>query len=236
MAARDSISRLRIFRLTEYSEKSARVILKQCESIERERFGIDEDDSDVRSRSVKVQEGWPGRLDAVVAGMPNWDIVRVVGFAYLDRTTPGEIYLDTLAVSKDWEGMGIAGKLLREVDRIATESRVRVVWLKVDMDWNAPDGPRRLIAIYEKHGYHIVGDPSEFTDRFNRKTIMAKRYDSMYRAATPTTTNKPYGATSTPAIKMLTKDEILRAADAQSKQRISGLLEGYRTGRCRIMT
>jgi GNAT superfamily N-acetyltransferase len=218
---------------TQYPEHVARSIVGQCEAIEKDRFGIEEDDPDVRSHDVRIRTGGPGRLDALVAVLRGQDDPYVVGFAYLDATTEREIYLDTLAVRRSEEGNGIGGLLLKAVDAFAEKRRALLTWLKVDAHSHDAE---RLVVFYTKHGYETSEEPSEFTDHFYGTTVMVKRYEQMYRTYTQpmrAPLSKTYGSPTMPAGKVLSKEDILRIADEHGKKNISSLLEGHRTGQYR---
>ncbi|MFJ4013684.1 GNAT family N-acetyltransferase [Streptomyces sp. NPDC090026] len=76
---------------------------------------------------------------------------RLAVLALFERTpAPGELVMDGIAVDPAHRGMGIGGKLLREIARVAEESGCRRIRLDV-IDTNP-----RARALYERHGFAAV--------------------------------------------------------------------------------
>lgn len=75
---------------------------------------------------------------------------KVVGFiiAYKNR---GEAYIESLAVSGEYKGLGVGSKLLAELERILDSRGVKAVYLSVK-SWNTP-----ALNFYLDRGYSIRG-------------------------------------------------------------------------------
>ena len=80
-----------------------------------------------------------------------------------DETESGEIYIDTIAVSPDFQGKGIGTKILDYLIDEISHKKNQTLGLLVDFD--NPNAKK----LYEKKGFVVVGE----------KTLMSKNHEHM---------------------------------------------------------
>ncbi len=77
---------------------------------------------------------------------------KIIGFSSMNT----EGYMHSLFVHKDWQGKGVATRLLTETEKIAREYGVQRIWAEVSIT-------ARLF--FEKHGYKVVKEQQAKANR-----------------------------------------------------------------------
>ncbi|WP_054700837.1 GNAT family N-acetyltransferase [Secundilactobacillus odoratitofui] len=104
---------------------------------------------------VGVAFGYPGeneeRVDEVLRRLSDKSAAFNAPFEAESETDGGEWYLDSIAVSPDYQGHGIGKRLLAALPAYANRDREQVMGLIVDFD--NPDA----MALYQRVGFEVVG-------------------------------------------------------------------------------
>lgn len=77
---------------------------------------------------------------------------QIIGFSSMNV----EGYMHSLFVHKDWQGKGVATRLLVETEKIAREYGVQRIWAKVSITAK---------PFFEKHGYRIIKEQKAKANR-----------------------------------------------------------------------
>lgn len=77
---------------------------------------------------------------------------RIIGFSSMNA----EGYMHSMFVHKDWQGKGVATRLLSEAEKTAREYGARRIWAEVSITAR---------PFFEKRGYRVVREQKEKADR-----------------------------------------------------------------------
>ncbi|KRK48906.1 N-acetyltransferase GCN5 [Secundilactobacillus kimchicus JCM 15530] len=104
---------------------------------------------------VGVAFGYPGenedRVDEVLRRLSDKSAAFDQPFEAESETDGNEWYLDSIAVSPDYQGHGVGRQLLNALPKVAAKNDEKVIGLNVDFD-----NPGAM-KLYARNGYQVVG-------------------------------------------------------------------------------